>query len=379
MTERRKVRSLGFERAGRVSFFELEHRLPADGQFWVDTLYSGLSAGTELTFFKGSNPYLHARWDDDLCLFCKGEPSMDYPIKKLGYMEVGRVAETHTPAVRSGELVAMAYGHKTGHLVDATNEFFVPLPADLDPLLGIYVAQMGPICANGLLHAAADLVGPDVRQLGEGVAGRHVLITGGGVVGLLTGLFARHHLAATVAVADASAQRLAAAEGLGLVPIDENDGEAWRYCKQRWRHGPRDRGADVVFQCQGRTTSLSTALRSLRPQGTVIDLAFYQGGASEVRLGEEFHHNGLVVRCAQIGRVPRGLGHVWDRGRLARETIGLLSTWGAAVREHLVTDIVPLEEAPAFVADLAHRRRQAIQVAFQMWDEGPSLQQSHRC
>ena len=26
-----------------------------------------------------------------------------------------------------------------------------------------------------------------------------------------------------------------------------------------------------------------------------------------LRLGEEFHHNGLSIRCAQIGRVPRGL------------------------------------------------------------------------
>ena len=364
--ERRRVRSLGVERAGKISLFELEHGPPAAGQFWVETLYSGLSAGTELTFFTGSNPYLHARWDADWCVFAEGEPSMSYPVRVLGYMEVGRVTETRTPAVRSGELVAMAYGHKTGHLVNAANAFFVPLPADLPPLLGIYVAQMGPICANGLLHAAADLVGPDVQHLGEGVAGRNVLITGGGVVGLLTGLFARHHGAAEVAVADVSPQRLAAAETLSLVPLDETDKQAWRYCKERWSHGVKDRGADVVFQCRGRATSLSTALRSLRPQGTVIDLAFYQGGAGEVRLGEEFHHNSLAIRCAQIGRVPRGLGHVWDRGRLARETIDLLQEWGTAVRTHLVTDVIPLEEAPAVIADLAHRRRKTIQVVLQM-------------
>ena len=70
-----------------------------------------------------------------------------------------------------------------------------------------------------------------------------------------------------------------------------------------------DRGADVVFQCRGQASALATALRILRPQGTVIDLAFYPGGCDEVRLGEEFHHNGLSVRCAQIGRVPRGTGH----------------------------------------------------------------------
>ena len=50
----------------------------------------------------------------------------------------------------------MAYGHRTGYAADPLRDRFVALPADLDPLLGIYVAHMGPICANGLLHAAAD-------------------------------------------------------------------------------------------------------------------------------------------------------------------------------------------------------------------------------
>ena len=45
----------------------------------------------------------------------------------------------------------------------------VPVPPDLDPLLGIYVAHMGPICANGLLHAAVEEVGRDVRALQEGL------------------------------------------------------------------------------------------------------------------------------------------------------------------------------------------------------------------
>ena len=53
----------------------------------------------------------------------------------------------------------------------------------------------------------------------------------------------------------------------------------------------------------------------------MVDLAFYQGGAPDLALGEEFHHNGLTIRCAQIGRVPRGTAHLWDRRRLAAETV----------------------------------------------------------
>jgi threonine dehydrogenase-like Zn-dependent dehydrogenase len=151
-----------------------------------------------------------------------------------------------------------------------------------------------------------------------------------------------------------------------MAPIDENEVEVWRYCKERWRHGAADRGADVVFQCRAQPASLQAALRSLRPQGVVIDLAFYQDGADAVRLGEEFHHNGLTIRCAQIGRVPRGLQHSWDRARLARETIELLRARGGLIREHLITDVVDFEEAPGLIADLAARRRHTIQAVFRV-------------
>jgi hypothetical protein len=96
----------------------------------------------------------------------------------------------------------------------------------------------------------------------------------------------------------------------------------------------------------------------------VIDLAFYQGGAPDLALGEEFHHNGLTIRCAQIGRVPRGMAHLWDRRRLAAETVELLRASGPPMREHLVTDLVPLDDAPALLADLASRRRHVLQAVF---------------
>jgi threonine dehydrogenase-like Zn-dependent dehydrogenase len=117
----------------------------------------------------------------------------------------------------------------------------------------------------------------------------------------------------------------------------------------------------VVFQCRAQPAALHLALRVARPQGTVIDLAFYQAGAAELRLGAEFHHNGLAVRCAQIGRVPRGLAHTWDRERLSAETIDLLRTDGTAIRKHLITAVVPFENAPQLFADLAARRRHEVQ------------------
>jgi threonine dehydrogenase-like Zn-dependent dehydrogenase len=332
------------------------------GAFKVTTLFSGVSAGTELSYVKGTNPFLEERWDADLGLFVPGEPNAGYPVTRLGYMEVGTVTESRTSVVPVGGTVAMTYGHRTGYIGDPVADRVVPLPADLDPLLGIYVAHMGPICANGLLHAAADLCGPDVRTLGDGVRGRRVAVVGAGVVALLTALLARRHGAASVVVLDPTPERRAVADALGLESLDpEGPEEVAAILKARWRHAPRDRGADVVFQCRGQAAALHLALRVARPQATVIDLAFYQGDAAGLRLGAEFHHNGLAVRCAQIGRVPRGLGHIWDRERLSDETIHLLRADGTAIREHMITAVVPLGDAPELFASLAARRRHELQ------------------
>jgi threonine dehydrogenase-like Zn-dependent dehydrogenase len=362
--EARLVRALVVERPGVLAIRELPDAPLTPGTVCVDTRFSGVSLGTELTWYRGTNPFQSRRFDAELGLFLPTAPIDPYPVTKLGYMSVGIVAASRSAAVEEGQTVAMTYGHRSGHTANPLQERVVILPADLDPLLGVFVAHMGPICANGLLHAASDLMGNAVRDLGEGVFGREVIVVGAGVVGLLTALFARHHGAAEVVVVDSSQQRLDVAAALGLLTIRgagrDDDADAGLLVKQRWAHGPGDRGASVVFQCRGQAAALATALRCARPQGVVIDLAFYPAGAEEVRLGEEFHHNGLALRCAQIGRVPRGLSAAWDRERLSRATIDLLRAEGDAIQRHLITDVVPFDDAPALFAEVSARRRHVV-------------------
>ena len=340
------------------------------GPVLVRTLFSGISAGTELSFLTGTNPSLHSGFDQELGLFRADLPGTGYPVTRLGYMEVAQVVESpdDTGGPGRGDLVAMTYGHRTGYRAQPLRDRMVVLPAGLDPLLGIYVAHMGPICANGLLHAAADACGTDVRTLGDGVRGRRVAVVGGGVVGLLTGMFARRYGAASVVVLDPTPRRRVAAQQLGLDVLDPDATDPAVVLKSRWRHGPGDRGADVVFQCRGRTAAMATALRLLRPQGSVIDLAFYTDDGSDLQLGADFHHNGLGIRSAQIGRVPRGTGHQWDRERLSAETIDLLLAEGPDIRRHMITDVLALDDGPAFLTDLLARRRHTIQAVLAMSD-----------
>lgn len=347
MSEWRHIRSLGVEREGRAYLHGYDEAPIEPGRVRLETLYSGFSAGTELTFVKNSNPYLHSRWDAGRGVFAAGEPQQQFPVPFLGYMESARVLESDTDDFRSGEIVGAVYGHKSGHTADPFHDVLTRLPPGMDPILGIYVGQMGPIAANGILHADAELLGGDTMRLGASLSGRPVLVIGAGVVGLLVALFAQKAGASEVVIAEPAPFRQLRAACLGLTPMSQE--QAWNHAKTRWLHGGNDRGADIVFQTRSDSASLHVAMQALRPQGTVIDLAFYQGGAMALRLGEEFHHNGLNLRCAQINRVPRAMRFSWNRQRLAAETVALLVERGDAIMAQMITHVVPLEEAPDFI------------------------------
>ena len=152
------------------------------------------------------------------------------------------------------------------------------------------------------------------------------------------------------------------ARRMGFEAMGEDD--AVRHAKTLWHHKIGGRGAEYVFQTRARPDSLNRCLQALRPQGTVIDLAFYQGGMDGARLGEEFHHNGLSIRCAQINRMPRPVAAAWDQRRLAQETLHLLADEGDLIREHMITHVVPYDDAPGFLRHLVKDRPEFLQIVF---------------
>ncbi|MDT8854406.1 glycosyltransferase [Paracoccaceae bacterium Fryx2] len=358
--QHREVCSLGVEAPFRPGVFCYDEGPAGPGQVRLDLCFTGLSAGTELTFLKGTNPCLAASWDADACLFRTDAPAAEFPLRFMGYMEVARVIDSKAEGFAPGDIVATAFGHKTGHTATPGRDLLVPMPPQIDPILGIFVAQMGPIAANGILHADALAHPAGNAAFGAGVRGRRVAVWGGGTVGMLTALFARAAGAADVILAEPSAFRRGLAGRLGLQALDED--AALAHAKSWGQAG--NRGADLVFQTRARSDSLHSALRALRPQGSVIDLAFYQGGLDGARLGEEFHHNGLRLICAQIGRVPPGFAAGWDRPRLCQETLALLAAQGPAIRDALITHVVPFDDAPGFLAHLVADRPEFLQIAF---------------
>jgi threonine dehydrogenase-like Zn-dependent dehydrogenase len=160
-----------FEGLREVGIREYEERPLQPNEVRLRTLYSGISAGTELTAYRESNPYLSKRWDDDRRLFLGGGVFLWYPIEGWGYEEVGEVAEVGSEVtdIRPGEVGWGAWGHKSTTVVYESWAAQRKLAPDVDPMVGIF-SRIGAIALNAVLDADVHL-GEYVGVFGQGVPG----------------------------------------------------------------------------------------------------------------------------------------------------------------------------------------------------------------
>ncbi len=235
------------------------------------TIASGVSAGTELTAYRGTNPYLTSTWDPDLRLFSAAHPDTpSYPLDGWGYSEVGEVIEVPSlerPPSSGGQATRRGGRHRLGHLGPPVGGRWcrpLPLPdisypADVDPVVGCFV-RVGAIALNAVLAADAGI-------------GDTVIIFGQGVIGLL----ATHYAAmsgCTVVAVDGIAGRRDVARRMGahhvLAPGPDT--------APTIRELTGGRGADVAIELS-RFLSRSARGSPRRRTGLhVVAAGFYQGG-----------------------------------------------------------------------------------------------------
>jgi 2-desacetyl-2-hydroxyethyl bacteriochlorophyllide A dehydrogenase len=310
------------------------------GELRVETWYSGVSAGTELTAYRGSNPYLTRTWDPGRRLFVDGAPTFDYPLVGWGYEEVGRVVEIGEAVdePRVDDVVYGAWGHRSRAVLSADTVRRQVLPHTLPPIHAVF-ARVGAVALNAVL--ACDI------HVGE-----HVAVFGQGAIGLLVTRLAVLN-GGTVTAVDVLPHRLELARRFGadhVVPADQTGGAATTI-----RDVTSGRGTDVAIEISGNHRALHEAIRSVTAGGRVVAAGFYQGEGTGLRLGEEFHHNQVELVASQIGAVPPALSRRWDRTRLTHVFMRLVET--------KTVDVAPLLTHVMDVTDVAD--------AFQMLDQRP--------
>jgi 2-desacetyl-2-hydroxyethyl bacteriochlorophyllide A dehydrogenase len=317
---------VSFTEPRKVALVPCDRQPLVPGSVRIRTWYSGISAGTELTAFRGSNPYLTSTWDAERRLFVEGAPTFRYPLEGWGYSEVGQVVEVAEDVRRNGggpvvgDVVHGIWGHRSDAVVPAAAVSARGWNGQ-DPLAGTF-ARVGSIALNAVL-AAETRLGDRTAVFGQGVIGllatRLVTLSGGEVIAV-----------------DSLTRRLDVSRTMGaveVVPADVPGGAG--AAVRTWSPD----GVDSAIELSGSDRALHEAVRSVVVEGTVVASGFYQGGAANLRLGEEFHHNRARIVASQIAGTPLALGPRWGQARLVATFMEQIRRGRVDVGS-LVTDIV---------------------------------------
>ncbi|HEX7746422.1 MAG TPA: zinc-binding dehydrogenase [Micromonosporaceae bacterium] len=324
------------------------------GEIRLRARISGISHGTELSLYRGSSAFADKVFDRGLRAFVAPQAGAVscYPVT-LGYEMVGEVVEVapDVTGLTVGDLVHTGTPHQEETVLDVAASLtatypLVKLSTDerLERALFISLAAVA-------LQAVHDAQ----IKLGDAVS-----VHGLGAIGLLTLQMCRLEGIQNVFGIDPDPHRRELAASVGatyvLDPTDEAAG-------LRVRELNGGQGVDVAIEVSGSDHGLQGALAAAGLGGTVVAAGFYQGGAANLRLGEEFHHNRLSL-IASVGGwgAPHRHAPLWNRRRVMDTATRLLYTDRVSIGG-LLDRRYPFDEAPAAYRWIDEHPQGAVKVA----------------
>lgn len=252
----------------------------------VETLWSGISRGTERLILRGGVPAS----ERDRMRAPHQEGEFPWPVK-YGYAAVGRIVEG--PGERIGETVFALHPHQDRFVVPSADA--VPVPAGIPAARAVLAANM---------ETALNIVWD------AGIApGDRVSVVGAGLVGLLVARLARRIAGTEVTIVDIDADRRAVAVSLGLDFALPGDAEG---------------GRDVVVHASATGAGLATALSLAGEEARIVEASWYGERDIAVSLGAAFHARRLVLASSQVGAIPAARRVRWTNRRRLEKALQLL-------------------------------------------------------
>lgn len=349
------VKSLTLVGPRQLEITEEPSRALESGEARLRSLVSGISHGTELNLYRGTSPFDGQVFDRDYRLFRPRGEGASYPTG-LGYEMVSEVVEvaSDVTALRPGDLVHTASSHRDEVVVNVERAIGAALPLTKLPRTDHPERAVFLSLAGVALQAVHDAY----VKLGDAV-----VVSGLGTIGQLAVQLVRGNGAGTVIGVDPSPDRRALATQYGAdavidpYGVDESVGLAVREANG-------GRGVDTVLETSGSYLGLHNAIASVGIGGRVVSVGFFRGDVgSDLRLGEEWHHNRpTLVSSMGVWGCPHRDHPSWDRHRVATTAADLL------IRDELRTDAmltrtVPFETAPKVYAELDADPRSAVKIA----------------
>jgi threonine dehydrogenase-like Zn-dependent dehydrogenase len=325
---------------GQVRFAQIDaERELRPGEIRIQGLISAISHGTELNHVRGTSPFADRHFDPNLRAFVQGTAAGAHSPDRLGYEMVGKVMEVgpRVDGIHAGDLVHTGTPHQDTTIVNITEqrEFGYPLTvlpggAHLEP--GLFIS-LGSVALQAIHDAR-------IR------AGDRVLVSGLGVIGLLTVQLAALSGASAVVAADPLDRRRQLAGELGAtLTLEPREAEKEGGVALRIKRAYGAAGVDIAIETSGSYAALHSAIASVGVGGRVVSVGFYQGDGVGLRLGEEWHHNRPdLISSMGVWGCPHRDYPLWDRQRLTDQVRDLLYS-GKLATDSLLTHRLPFGRA----------------------------------
>jgi len=289
------------------------HPVPAPplGHAQVQTLYTGISRGTERLVLAGKVG--ESEWQRMRAPLQEG--NFPFPVK-YGYCAVGRV--NGGPDHLLEKIVFCLHPHQDWFNVPVDR--LTVVPGAIPPRRATLAANM-ETSLNALWDSGA---GP----------GDRIAVVGGGIVGLLVA-----HLAGRLPAADVT-----------LVDVDPSREQLTTHLGVRFAlpaAAPKD--CDVVFHTSASAPGLNTAIALAGEEATVVEMSWYGEQKVAVDLGGPFHSRRLKLLSSQVGKVSPSRRIRWDYARRLEAALKLLED---ARLDALVAEAVPFADAAIRVPEI---------------------------
>jgi 2-desacetyl-2-hydroxyethyl bacteriochlorophyllide A dehydrogenase len=315
--------ALFFTGPRRVEVREEQVTEPGKGQVLVETLLSGISAGTEILVYRGQAPQQMAA---DLTIPALSGSRLTFPLK-YGYSAVGRVKRLGlgVAEIWADRLVFSFQPHQSHFVAQAVD--LIPLPEGLTPEEAVFVPTMET--AVGLVMDGRPLINEAVVVIGQGIVGL-----------LTTALLSRFPLSRLLTI-DPCANRRQISKRLGAEEsLNPDDPDAPVRLDKLLEETA---GADLVFEVSGNPAALNVAIDICGFAGRIVVGSWYGEKRGAIDLGGTFHRNRITLTSSQVSRLSPELTGRWGKVR----RMATVWPWLREIRPaRLITRRVPLEQAP---------------------------------
>ncbi len=338
-----KASQLWFTRPGEVEIRQFVLPELRANEVLVRTLYSAISAGTEMLVYRGQLP---AELSLDATLTVHNQKPV-YPIQ-YGYAAVGQIEQVGNELDASliGKHV-FAFQPHASHFVCALDDLII-VPDMTDPLDAVFLANT---------ETAVSLVLDSKPLLGE-----KIVVLGLGVVGLLvTAILSRFPLG-ELHVLDKIQQRRNLASKFSVYSagspdsITDVDNLKSRLGKQEITNG-----ADLIFELTGSPEALNLAIELCGYSGRIVVGSWYGTKTAELKLGGSFHRNRIQIISSQVSTIAPELRGRWDKARRFTTAWQMIEK----IRPHtLISHKIPFNSAMDAYQLLDKSPDQTIQVVF---------------